>query len=176
MNLLIWGLGEVGYSFACKLKENNYLDSSSFYCVDSSIEAKNKFLKLGGKIENFTQSLINQDNYQDFLKVLNEGDFLLDFSTDVKNLEILEYCLNKNIHYLSTADSSWPNDKCFFSCHQHYLEYLKLKEKYKNQKHKTCMIEFGMNPGLVSSFAKKCIKEIVKNDKSLYVRLNRKNY
>lgn len=120
------------------------------------------------------KTIITKDNFKELLSIIDQGDFLLDFSTDVKNLEILEYCLEHGIHYLTTADSSWKGDRSFLGCHQHYQEYLRLKEKYKKERHATCMMEFGMNPGLVSSFAKLCLKEIVKNDDSFYVRVHSK--
>lgn len=174
MKILLWGLGAVGYSFACKLKENGYIDSFSFYCVDSCDDAYERFISLGGLADHFVKTIITKDNFKEMLSIIDKEDCLLDFSTDVKNLEVLEYCLEHDIHYLTTADSSWKGDRSFLGCHQHYQEYLRLNEKYKNEKHATCMMEFGMNPGLVSSFAKLCLKEIVNNDDSLYVRVHRK--
>lgn len=172
MKYLIFGLGAVGFSFLKKIKENGLFEPEDFYCIDKSEIAKEDFIKIGGKSYNFSLDKITKDNYLEYLKTLSEGDYLLDFCIDIKNLEMLEYCLKHNIHYLSTADSSWNPDPTWTSDHQHFLEYIKLREKYKD-KQNTCLVLFGMNPGLVSLFAKKCLKEIIKNDKDNYIKFNR---
>ena len=106
------------------------------------------------------------------MSVKRNGDYLFDFTINLKSLSILEYCLNHNIHYLYTADSSWEDDKSWISHHQHFLEYKKLRDKYAHNG-ATSVIQFGMNPGLVSLFMKEAIKEVVNKDNSLYVRLFR---
>lgn len=172
MKYLILGLGAVGFSFLKKLKENGLFKADDFYCVDKSEKTKEDFIKIGGKSYNFSLDKVTKDNYLKYLNTLDENDYLLDFCIDIKNLEILEYCLIHNIHYLSTADSSWNPDPTWMSDHQHFLEYLKLKEKYA-KKQNTCLVLFGMNPGLVSLFAKKCLKEIIISDKGKYIKCNR---
>ncbi len=172
MKFVIWGLGSVGSSFLRKLKDNNLFDPQVFHCVDPSDKAKECFLRFGGIESHFTKTKIDKNNILEHLEFLEKDDFLLDFAIDIKNLDILEYCLGNDIHYLCTADSSWNPDPLWTSEHQHYLEYVKLKQKYP-EKTNTCLIQFGMNPGLVSSFAKQCLKDIVNNDHSRYVRKHR---
>ncbi len=173
MKFFIWGLGSIGTSFLRIIKENGYFDVESFYCLDSSLDAKNRFLSFGGKEDHFSLDRITEDNIGEYLCVLSQGDYLLDFTIDLKTLDILRYCLEHNVHYLNTADSSWKNDSLWFSVHQHYLEYLKIKDEFKS-KQNTCLVEFGMNPGMVSCFVKKCIKGIVKTDETLYLKRHRK--
>lgn len=172
MRYFIWGLGAVGSSFLDKLIENGLFDPQFFYCVDCSEEAKSRFLSFGGIDEHFTLLKIKENNYLELLKNIKKDDFLLDFTTDVKNIDILTYCLKHNIHYLSTADSSWNPDPLWISDHQHYVEYVRIK-KENQQKQNTCVIQFGMNPGLVSCFAKKCLREIVDKDQSAYIKKHR---
>lgn len=173
MKFFIWGLGSIGTSFLRIIKENGYFDAESFYCLDSSLDAKNRFLSFDGKEDHFCLDRITEDNIGEYLCVLSQGDYLLDFTIDLKTLDILRYCLEHNVHYLNTADSSWKNDPLWFSVHQHYLEYLKIKDEFKSRQN-TCLVEFGMNPGMVSCFVKKCIKEIVKTDETLYLKRHRK--
>ncbi len=173
MKFFIWGLGSIGTSFLRIIKDNGYFDSECFYCLDSSLEAKDRFLSFGGKENHFCLDRITEDNIGNYLNMLTDGNYLLDFTIDLKTLDILRYCLEHNIHYLNTADSSWKNDPLWISVHQHYLEYLKIKEEFTKRQN-TCLVEFGMNPGMVSCFVKRCIKEIVKTDNSLYVKMHRK--
>lgn len=174
MKFLIFGLGAVGFSFLSKLKESGFFDKEKFYCVDFNELAKKQFISLGGLESHFILKKIIKENYLELLCLLKSGDYLLDFAIDLKNLEILDYCLRNNIHYLSTADSSWNPDPSWKSNHQHYLEYLRLKSKYKNHQGNTSIVLFGMNPGLVSCFAKQCLKEIVEKDNSVYIKFFRK--
>lgn len=172
MRYYVLGLGLVGQSFLNILKDKGEFNPNTFYCVEEDKSKLNDFVKLGGKRVNFKNVKITQDNLLSILKELKEGDYLFDFTTNVKSLTILEYCLNHNIHYLFTADSSWVDDKSWISVHQHFLDYKKLREKY-GHKGVTSVIEFGMNPGLVSLFMKEAIKEVINKDNSLYVRLFR---
>lgn len=173
MKYYIWGLGAVGFSFLKLVKDNAIFNPEDFFCIEQSEEKKQLFLEIGGLESHFIIDKITKDNYLDYLAKLSDGDYLFDFAINIKNLEILKYCLEHNIHYLNTADSSWKNDKEWRSDHQHFLEYVKIKEQYKQHK-TTSICLFGMNPGLVSSFTKKCIQEIVDKDSSLFVRIHRK--
>lgn len=173
MKYIIWGLGAVGLSFLNHLKANGYFDPSLFYCVDYREEAQNDFLNAGGLDSHFTLMKITKENINLFFSKLDRGDFLFDFTIDVKNLDVLRFCLSHGIHYLSTADSSWNPDPTWMSDHQHYLEYLSIKTSTQPNL-PTCVIEFGMNPGMVSCFAKKCLEEIVTKDQSLFIRFRRK--
>ena len=172
MKYVFWGLGSVGRSFLDKLKENGYFNPDSFYLIDSSLEAKDYFIQEGGKPENVTIGLIDKDTVQKYLDIMEEGDYILEFCCDIKNTLVLKYCLTHKIHYIFTADASWRNDLEWTSCHQHFLEYLDIKKEYKDYK-TTSIIEFGMNPGMVSMFVKQGIREIVEHDDSRFVRKNR---
>lgn len=173
MKFYIWGLGEVGYSFLKKVKDEGLFDPSVFYCVEPNVDRKRLFINLGGLDSNFINDKITKDNYEKYISLLNKGDYILDFAIDIKNLTILEKCLTLGIHYLFTADASWNPDPDWLSVHQHYIEYLKLKSKFTGSE-ATSIVAFGMNPGLVSLFAKQGIKDIVNLDNSPYVRRNRK--
>ena len=155
------------------LKENGLFNPFDFYVVDRSNDVEERFVSLGGLKENFIKKDIDKNNYLSILKILSEGDYLFDFSIDTKTLVLVEYCLNHGIHYLSTADGSWKDDKEWISCFDHYLVYRELRKKYKKGLN-TCIVEFGMNPGLISCFVKECIHQVILNDQSLYIRIYRK--
>lgn len=173
MNYFIIGLGAIGYSFLKLLKEDS-IDINKVYLIERDIHLKEKFVSLGFLENNFYNITIDASNYLSILEMIHEDDFLFDFSSDLKNLSILKYCLDNDIHYLSTADSSWINDLSWFSDHQHFLEYLKLKKQYKSNI-STSIVLFGMNPGLISIFVKKGIEYIIENDNSLYIKRHRED-
>lgn len=155
------------------LKENGLFNPFDFYVVDRSNDVEERFVSLVGLKENFIKKDIDKNNYLSILKILLEGDYLFDFFIDTKTLVLVEYCLNHEIHYLSTADGSWKDDKEWISCFDHYLVYRELRKKYKKGLN-TCIVEFRMNPGLISCFVKECIHQVILNDQSLYIRIYRK--
>ena len=169
----ILGLGLVGDAFLRLCMRNGEFEPASFYCIDKNPEAIKRFITSGGKKENATEIKITKENYAEAFSILSSGDYLLDFSIDIKNLDLLKFCLERRIHYLSTADSSWNPDPSWRSAHQHFLEYKKIKATHSLAL-PTCIIEFGMNPGLVSVFLKKAIKEIINTGKGFYFLFNRK--
>lgn len=133
MKYFILRLGAVGTSFLMLLKENGLFNPFDFYVVDRSNDVEERFVSLGGLKENFIKKDIDKNNYLSILKILLEGDYLFDFSIDTKTLVLVEYCLNYGIHYLSTADGSWKDDKEWISCFDHYLVYRELRKKYKKR-------------------------------------------
>lgn len=174
MRTLLIGLGAIGKSFLRLLKENEMFDPEEFYCADCNSEAKAYFLQLGGFASHFLNVKIEKDNYDAILSDVEKDGFILDFGNDIKNLEILEYCLQKGIHYLSLADASWYPDPTWVNTYRHYIEYRKIRQNYPSDTLPTCIVEFGMNPGLISCFLKQCIDDIVIFDNSPYIRRNRK--
>ena len=169
----IWGLGSVGLSFLKKIIDNNLFDPDNFYCVEPNETKRSTFINFGGLKDHFFIDAIEKENVYFYLSKLDKGDFLFDFAIDIKNLDVLKYCNEHKIHYITTADSSWNPDPDWISDHQHFLEYSKLRDSSKRG-NPTSIYLFGMNPGLVSCFVKKCIKEIVAHDNSNYVFIHRK--
>lgn len=166
---LIVGLGMVGTSFLRILVENGIFASDDFFCVDSCPEACLTFVSLGGKADHFTCITLKKDNYESILCGYDTDDFVFDFSCEVKNIDLLNYCLKHGLHYISTSDSNWNlDDSSWVSAHQHFSEYKKLAKK-RDRNARTSIIEFGMNPGLVSSFTKKCLRKIVETDTGSYI-------
>lgn len=171
---LIIGLGMVGKSFLRLLIENNLFRAETFYCLDNDISACASFIEAGGEEKHFILETLASDNYASVLSFLSEGDFVFDFACDVRNIDLLLFALEKRIHYLSTADSGWDVfDPNWTSAHQHFLEYVKIR-KNAPKPSPTSIIEFGMNPGLVSCFVRKCLESIVESDTGVYVTKHRK--
>ncbi|MGN0346704.1 MAG: saccharopine dehydrogenase NADP-binding domain-containing protein [Lachnospiraceae bacterium] len=174
MRTLLIGLGAIGKSFLRLLKENELFDPDEFYCTDCNSQTKDYFLQMGGFASHFLSVKIEKDNYMTILDGIETEGFVLDFGNDIKNLEMLEYCLQKGIHYLSLADASWYPDPTWVNTYRHYIEYRKIRQKYPSAALPTCIVEFGMNPGLISCFLKQCIDDIVAYDDSAYIRRHRR--
>ena len=171
-SIYLLGFGAVGQSFFRIFMENEKYEKDVFHVVDEDLSKKEMFISAGGKPENFHCIQVNRTNYIGLLQMIKSGDYFIDLGIDIKNIELLKYCLTNGIHYLSTADSSWKDDDEWKSAHQHFLEYKHLKHTIPTRQ-VTSVIEFGMNPGLVSTFVKAAITDIVLKDTSSYVVNNR---
>lgn len=173
-NKILIGLGAIGKSFLRILKENDMFDVEEFYCIDCTDEARSYFISMGGMDSHYISCKLERDNYRSVLDMSSQGDYILDFAINVKNLDLLDYCMKNRIHYLSLADASWFPDPTWINTYQHYKDYRNIRSNLDDNTFPTCVVEFGMNPGLVSCFMKQCIDDIVEKDQSPYVSRNRK--
>ena len=117
---------------------------------------------MGGLPENYFVIDVTKYNFKGaYEKLLNKGDALLDFSEGTGNIDSLKWCLDHGVHYLSTSSAYWEEDDDDEATS--YANFLKLKDLSK--KHQSgsisSVIEIGANPGLVSLFVKRCLREIV---------------
>ncbi|MDE6743909.1 MAG: saccharopine dehydrogenase NADP-binding domain-containing protein [Lachnospiraceae bacterium] len=170
---IIIGLGAVGKSFLRIIKENDMFHSEEFYCIDYTDEAGEYFTCMGGRDSHYISCKLERDNYESALNIAEQGDYILDFAINVKNLDMLDYCMRSKIHYLSLADASWFPDPAWINTFQHYKDYRNIRKNIKDNTFPTCIVEFGMNPGLVSCFMKQCIDKIIEKDESSYISKHR---
>ena len=170
---ILIGLGAVGRSFLRLIIETNSISLNDLYCIDGDDNAKECFVFANGRPDNFIRQNVTKNNYRNLLENLVADDFVFDFGMNIKNIDVLKYCIQKGAHYLSLSDSNWDvEDPEWISLHQHYLEYVNIKKK-TSRRSATSIIGFGMNPGLVSCMVKRCMEEIVENDCGEYVSKNR---
>lgn len=174
--LMMFGLGGVGRSFLDKYIRMDFAHPESIICVEADPDALSFFEKCGGLKENFYTALLDEENIYDYLNMLECGDYLIDFANNIKNLEVLDWTLEHGVHYISLADAGWDDDpdECK-GFRPRFLEYKKIKKSARLNKN-TSIVMFGMNPGLVSAFVKKCIAEIIICDSSPYMRDNRDRF
>ena len=172
MCFYLLGFGAVGQSFLRILRENHEFDRDSFYVIDANPSLKTLFREAGGREDHFHAFRVTEENFEELLRCLQPDDYFADLSEEFRNLLILQYCLDHGIHYLSASDSSWSDETEAHSIYNHYLEFRKA-QKTCPEDAATSIIEFGMNPGLVSAFVRAAIDDIVEQDSSSFVEENR---
>lgn len=163
----------VGSSFLRLVKRENLFDADNWYVIDKSKKNLSVFTGIGGKSDNFLTINIKYKKYNDIFSMLGAGDYLLDFSSSQSNTDLLKICIEKNIHYLSTCSLPYEEPDEHIPDYHDFCIYREMK-KNTNPSSATSVIEFGMNPGMVSCFAKQAIKEIVKKDTGTFVSTNRR--
>lgn len=173
---MMFGLGGVGRSFLKKYVETEYAHPERIICVEADPGALTFFMEYGGLRENFHTAMLSESNTFDYLNMLESGDYLIDFANNIRNLDVLPWALKNGVHYISLADAGWDDDpdECN-GFRPRFLEYKKIKKTYGYYKN-TSIVMYGMNPGIVSAFVKKCISEIIINDDGQYMSKNRDRF
>ncbi|CAD8110027.1 unnamed protein product [Paramecium primaurelia] len=138
-----------------------------------------------------------RDNLTQTLDVmgLQQGDTLVDLSTNIGFQEIWTLCAQKGVQYLNTALEVWEDSEDANSCPQNADEAYKLTLGYIKDNAKkspfwskgpTALLETGFNPGIVSHCVKRgledCAKHYIENSQRDYnlndlrKYLNQKNH
>ncbi len=104
---------------------------------------------------------ITEDNYVeifDSLK-LKEKDIIIDLTTRTPTFCFFKYCRLNNLFYINTASEQYllSNLNSIALQHNNYFDIVRKTNHCNNV---TTIIEYGMNPGLVSSFVLKGIDDI----------------
>jgi homospermidine synthase len=113
---------------------------------------------------------LTEENYRSVLEpCLNSGDFLVNLSVDVSSLALIDLCWQRNARYLDTSTEPWEggytdpslpiSERSNYALRDRVLEYgLKMKEG------PTAVIAHGANPGLISTFAKKALLDLARDN------------
>ena len=170
---VLFGLGMVGASFLRIVKKEGIFNPENWYAIDKSSYGAEIFASVGGLPSHFTALKIKLGEYEPIFSMLDEGDYLLDFSSCQSNTDLLQICIEKNIHYLSTCSLPYEAPHESVPDYHDFCIYRDIK-KSKKLGTATSIIEFGMNPGMVSCFTKQVLKEIVKKDNGVFVTQHRR--
>jgi homospermidine synthase len=115
---------------------------------------------------------ITEDNYLeifDSLK-LKEKDIIIDLTTKTPTLCFFKYCRLNNLFYINTS-----SEQCLLkginSMAVQHINYYDIVRKTNQCNNVTTIIEYGMNPGLISSFVLKGIDDIA----LYFINKNNKN-
>ncbi len=115
---------------------------------------------------------INEDNYIEFFDSLklNCKDIIIDLTTRTPSLCFFKYCRLNNLFYINTASEQFLLKDINSIAVQH-CNYYDIARKTSMCDNVTTIVEYGMNPGLISSFVLKGIDDITK----YFIKLNYKN-
>ena len=177
--LFIMGLGSVGKSFLNLVLKEKLFDIKDIYIIDRDSKSFSFYTERGGDIKNCHNIDVNSLTRFEIFEMINEDDFLVDLVNGINNSRFTDECLSKGIHYISTCDDAWeeeehPDFQFNYNTFQKHLTFFKVRQyDYKNKNTNTSIIQFGMNPGLVSIFVKKALIDIVNEDTGAFVAENR---
>ncbi len=128
VRFVVFGLGMVGRSFLRLAHEAALVDPEAWFALEKSESFRSIFIKYGGKKENFILSEVTQENFSSVFSFLEEGDYLLDFSSFQGNTDLLDFCMDRGIHYLSTCSLPLEINNAKIPDHHDFLIYKELKK------------------------------------------------
>lgn len=96
---------------------------------------------------------------------IKENDILIDLTTDTNTYEIFKESRLRGVFYINTSIENKldTTHKYIYMQHNNLIDIESKIKKNPNYKKQTCLIEFGMNPGLISLFSLLAIKQIAKD-------------
>lgn len=168
MQLVILGCGGVGKCIITYL--NTFLEYKKVYMIDKDESIQNHEIIKKVKDGIFLIIDLNKINIAEYFNTLKleQHDFIIDLTTDTPTYEIYKYCRLNGIHYINTSiEDNYGVNSHKFICTQHNnLIKLEINIKKTIGNNNTCLIEFGMNPGLISLFINKCL-DFIKREKNI---------
>ena len=114
----------------------------------------------------FTVTPITKSNYKEILvKILNQGDFLLNVSINISSTELIEFCHYHAVCYLDACIEPWAGGYVDASVPLSERSNYKLREEALSLRQKlgqgpTAVLSHGANPGLVSHWIKQALINI----------------
>jgi homospermidine synthase len=113
------------------------------------------------KKSTFLVKEVTEENYVEFFNSLQlkEKDIIIDLTTDTPSFCFFKYCRINNLFYINTSSEQSELTGINSIAVQH-CNYFDIARKTNNCKNVTTIIEYGMNPGLISSFVLKGIDDI----------------
>jgi homospermidine synthase len=163
--ILFLGCGAV--SKCCLSYFNNYFifDYTKVIIVDKSSKEKDfpsvdHYLKRNSR---FIVKEIDKNNYKDLFDSfdLREKDIVIDLTTRTPTFEFFTYCRLNNLFYTnSSSEQSFAKDHRFESMILQHYNYMEIVRKTPHCNNVTTLIEYAINPGLISSFTLKGIDDI----------------
>jgi len=173
--IIIFGCGSVGKCCLYYLKNFFQFKNEQVYIIDKD-DSVFSFPTVKQAIMDGVTSLhytITRDNIVELLdKVLKieKYDIIIDLTTNTPTYDIYKECRLRNILYINTSIEEDKELTSFDSCPTDggiFLQHMNLQmiaDKTRDEANNvTSVIEFGMNPGLISVFVKQGIMDLAKN-------------
>jgi homospermidine synthase len=166
--ILLLGCGAIGRAtLAYWNRIIPHITYNKFIIIDKHSISDNIISLLPNTI--FKKITITEDN---FVNILSQWDLdlLIDLSTGIDSIDLINYCQDRNICYLNTSMESWLSDSQYNPSKDPYKYSLSSRHDiamYNNKRslsHPTALLDHGMNPGLISHFTKWGLQELARRE------------
>lgn len=174
--ILMLGYGSVGQCTLPLILRHIDIDPKNITVLEAH-NNQGSFEKLYGNLGiDYHIKEITKTNFGSVLnQYLQFGDFLLDLSTDIDAIAIIDWCQTNGVKYLNTSLENWPDEfqdenfppnlRTLYDSHQRIRE---LNDKQWKKDGPTAVVTHGANPGLVSHFTKVALLDIAEAMNLIY--------
>ena len=171
--IMIFGFGLIGNALLDFLLDEKTFPAGNILVSDQDEEAFAHFDSCGGVPENRLLFHMDRGNYTELLSRLTAGDFFVCLAEGIDHCVLMEACLQRGIHFICSSDDCFYDEQDRYFLHEqaHLEQAAAMRQQYG--KAATSVLQFGCNPGLVSIFAKRALKDIVYEDQGSFVSQNR---
>jgi homospermidine synthase len=157
-NVFLLGYGAIGKCFT-KIALNNLSGLNLTVCDIYDLPSKPKGFK-------YINKKLNEENLNELGNIVQKGDVIVDLSTNVDVVSMWKYCMKNGVNYMNTAmeegdrsmnPKSFPTnlDEMHKTSLGYRHEMVEQNPVFNPNQGTTSVFEHGMNPGLISHFAKK---------------------
>ena len=166
-NVLMLGFGGVGQTMLPLMLRHFTTHPKNIRVVEKDDHTELFAEKYGSTGVHYEILTVTRDNLHEVLSVLSAGDLLVNLSTDIDGIELVEWCLQQGVMYIDTSIERWPDEpdetlpdlaeRTLYHTHQAIRE---MASNYPGSA--TCVVTHGANPGLVTYFVKAALLDIAK--------------
>ncbi len=155
--VLILGCGAIAKGFLSILLKYTDINVNHIIIVDK-LDKRDEVQESIAKGAQFIEIAITKENYQQFLtQQVRAGDIIVDLSTGISTLALLQWCQENHVHFINTCIDQW----CAPHLKPLYDQYMKTVDLARTWNIKTtALLTHGANPGLVSHWTKEGLKDI----------------
>lgn len=165
--LLMLGFGSIGQAMLPMLFRHLGLRAEQIRIISRSTAGSAIAAKYG--IEVSIQTLTRSNHARILEELLEEGDFLLNVSTDVASADLIRFCARRGVLYLDTCTEPWSGGYADPSLSPSQRSNYALREEVLALRREqsagpTAVITQGANPGLVSMLTKQALLNIASDN------------
>jgi homospermidine synthase len=118
----------------------------------------------------YTVTTVTKENLDQVLgKYVSKGDLIIDLSTNIGCIDLLDWCHNSDVLYINTSVEEWDpfiikefENPTTRTLYERQMDIRKLVNSRTDEKGPTAVLDHGANPGLVSHFTKLGLKAIAR--------------
>lgn len=184
--LCLWGCGAVNKAILCYLPLFFDMDYNNIHIYDIIDYKSHPVVKSYLDKGSHYHIIDLNTHFKDIISKLKKGDIILDLTARTKSIEFLKSCVEHNIHYFNTSleceytakEEEKEFDKYELSFSAIQADILEIKAKHPDNK-STCVLNCGMNPGLVNHMMIDSIMFLAKHSKKtqeLKIYMKNKDY
>jgi len=166
--VLMIGFGGVAQCTLPLLLKNLGIPAHHFTVVDFVPFDEGRIAAYQAQGVRFEQLRITRENVRSELeRHLNSGDLLVDLAWNIDCIELLEWCRARGVLYINTSVELWdpyqgaetltPPERTLYVRHR---ALSKMIDAWGDNRGSTALLDHGANPGLVSHFTKRALRDI----------------